>query len=134
MFLNKKITLLIAWAIMALVTAEPGTVRNLKKRDTPKTPVKVTRVKGKEDKPDEVDLTLKMQTCEKESDECKKITGEDKVKKLSKKKFAKALADTMMGTLEDEDEGDRRLATLVCEWYYWCDCCWCYYYEACYYV
>jgi len=133
MFLNKILVLTLA--IMSLVAAKPGTMRNLKQQDTPKSPVKVLRVKGK-DNPDEVDVTLNLQTCEKGSDECKKIIGDSEVKKGSKKKFGRVLADDMMGTLEEEDDdkGNRKLQNYVCDLYEWCDCCWCYYYYDCYYI
>jgi len=133
MFINNKMILVLTLTVMSLVSAKPGAMRNLK--ETEKSPVKVTRVKGKDDS-DEVDLTLKMQSCEKGSDKCKEMIGDKDVKKASKEKFAKVLAKDMMSALDDdkEDEGDRKLAYYVCDYYYWCDCCYCYLLEDCYYI
>ena len=135
MILNK--VLLLALAITSLVAGSPGTVRNkrnLAEKDHPvpskRPPLSLTRVKGENGDPDEVEIDVRVLTCEKDSDECKKLKAAGG--EVTKEEFAKKLADGMLGKLEeDEEKGHRNL--YECYYWYYCDCCWCYWWYECYY-
>jgi len=86
MILNKKMTLVLSITIMSLVAGKPGTMCNLK--DTAKSPVKVMRIKGK-DKPAEVDLTLKMQTSEKEVKNARRLLARMKSRRFLRRNLPK---------------------------------------------
>jgi len=140
MILKTNTLLVLALTMMSLVAGSPGSVRNLKrnlKEDTPKG-LTVKRIRGEDDGPDEVDLSLKVFTCEKGTDACNNIPGEDEeAKEVSMKKFREVLMNNVLSALEDDDDddekdgNDRRL-DYYCDWWYWCDCCYCYYYYDCY--
>ena len=137
MILNKVLLLALA-VTSSLVAGSPGTVRNkrnLAEEGHPirsKPPLSVKRVKGEDGDPDEVEIDISVLTCEKDSDECKKIKAAGG--EVTKDEFGKMLADGMLGKLEeDEEKGRRDLYYYSCDYYYYCDAYYyCYYYYSCY--
>jgi hypothetical protein len=134
MILNK--VLLLALAMLSLVAGSPGTVRNKRKLDKKshlvpsKPPLSVKRMKGEDGAPDELEIDVRVITCEKGSDECNKV--KEAGGEVTKEEFVKKLADGMLGKLEKDDENGHRNLDYYCDYYYWCDCCYCYLYYDCY--
>jgi len=133
MIFNK--VLLLALAMISLVAGSPGAVRNKRNLATTehpvpsKDPISVKRMKGESGESDEVEIDVRVITCEKGSDECMKVKAAGG--EVTKEEFSKKLADSMLVKLEeDEEEGRRNL--YWCDYYYYCDAYYCYWYYACY--
>jgi len=136
MFVNK--VLLLTLAIMALVSGSSGALLRNNKNAVEKrhlarktTPLSVTRMKGKNGEPDEVEVDAHIFTCKKGSDKCKKfLKAAGDMEEVTKEEFAKNLADGMLGKLEeDEEKGDRKLSCYDSYYadsyyYYWSYNCW----------
>lgn len=133
MIFNK--VLLLALAMISLVAGSPGAVRNKRKLATTghpvpsKDPISMKRTKGENGESDEVEIDVRVITCEKGSDECMKI--KEAGGEVTKEEFATKMANSMLGKLEeDEQEGHRNLYS--CDYYYYCDAYYCYWYYSCY--
>ena len=133
MIFNK--VLLLALAMISLVAGSPGAVRNKRNLATTehpvpsKDPISVKRTKGESGESDEVEIDVRVITCEKGSDECMKIKAAGG--EVTKEEFATKMANSMLGKLEEgEEEGHRNL--YWCDYYYYCDAYYCYWYYSCY--
>lgn len=116
---SRKILLLLALATISMVSADNRSFRKVRKLykveavaeedDEPKG-VTITRSKGKDGAADEMDVDVKLQTCEQDSKECKSIYGDEDVEDVSRAMFTSLMAEEMVSAFEkDENDDDNRM-------------------------